>query len=317
MDVKQMNYILAIARAGGISKAAKQLFITQSALDQQLLKLEKELGTQLFARSRSHVALTPAGKVYVDYAQRIVALKDEAYRIIHDMAERQRGTLSLAFAPERGMEMFVDVYPQFYQAYPEIGVIPQEMQVEQQLVMLQEDKLDLGFISHSEKELPGLSCIPLLREEFLLIVPLSHPLARQAAPEGEPLATLPLSCLRDLAFSLIYRQSTQREVIDPLFQRQGLQPALFMETGSNRANISVVRNGLCCSIVPYYYVGEDRTVARFRLEGKPSWWVSVCSRRGHYLTKAAQHFIRLAQEYYDAQQAGEAAQQAASVLDGL
>ena len=100
MDVKQMTYILTIAQEGGISKAAAKLFITQSALDQQLLKLEHELGTRLFFRSRSSFALTEAGRVYVDYARRMLELKNEAYRIIHDIAGRRRGTLSLAFAPD-------------------------------------------------------------------------------------------------------------------------------------------------------------------------------------------------------------------------
>ena len=86
MDVKQMTYILTIAQEGGISKAAAKLFITQSALDQQLLKLEHELGTRLFFRSRSSFALTEAGRVYVDYARRMLELKNEAYRIIHDLA---------------------------------------------------------------------------------------------------------------------------------------------------------------------------------------------------------------------------------------
>lgn len=315
MDVKQMTYILTIAQEGGISKAASQLFITQSALDQQLLKLERELGTQLFYRSRTSFSLTPAGKVYVDYAKKILALKNEAYRVIHDMAEQQRGTLSVAFGPERGMEMFVDIYPQFHQSYPLIDVIPQEMQVKRQLSLLQEDKLDLGFISHSEKELPGLTCTSLLREEFVLIVPLSHPLAQRAAPGDSPLTVLPSDCLRDLTLSLIYRQSTQRDVIDPLFQRWGIQPSLFMETGSNRANISMVRKGLCCSIVPHYYVKDDRAVARFRLEGEPSWWVSVCRRRGHHLTKAAQRFIELAQGFYQAQQGGWPAQAVSAPID--
>ena len=83
MDVKQMTYILTIAQEGGISKAAAKLFITQSALDQQLLKLEHELGTRLFFRSRSSFALTEAGRVYVEYARRMLELKNEAYRIIH------------------------------------------------------------------------------------------------------------------------------------------------------------------------------------------------------------------------------------------
>lgn len=136
MDVKQMTYILTIAQEGGISKAAAKLFITQSALDQQLLKLEHELGTRLFFRSRSSFALTEAGRVYADYARRMLELKNEAYRIIHDIADRRRGTLSLAFAPERGMEMFMAVYPRFYQSYPEVTVTPREISVRRQLEML-------------------------------------------------------------------------------------------------------------------------------------------------------------------------------------
>lgn len=293
-----MTYILTIAQEGGISKAAAKLFITQSALDQQLLKLEKELGTQLFYRSRGSFALTAAGKVYVDYAKQMVDLKNEAYRIIHDMADRQRGTLSLAFAPERGMEMFMAVYPLFYQYYPKINVIPREISVRRQLEMLQNDELDLGFVSAQEQERPGLTCTTLLKEEFVLITPKDHPLAALAAPPGAPLTVLEPGQLRDLTFCLIYRQSTQREIIDPIFERVGFKPDIFLETASNRANVSMVEKGLSCSIMPYFYAREQKNVACFRLADRPSWNVSVCCRRNRYLSKAARHFIDLAADYF-------------------
>jgi len=293
-----MTYILTIAQEGGISKAAAKLFITQSALDQQLLKLEKELGTQLFYRSRGSFALTAAGKVYVDYAKQMVDLKNEAYRIIHDMADRQRGTLSLAFAPERGMEMFMAVYPLFYQYYPKINVIPREISVRRQMEMLQNDELDLGFVSAQEQERPGLTCTTLLKEEFVLITPKDHPLAALAAPPGAPLTVLEPGQLRDLTFCLIYRQSTQREIIDPIFERVGFKPDIFLETASNRANVSMVEKGLSCSIMPYFYAREQKNVACFRLADRPSWNVSVCCRRNRYLSKAARHFIDLAADYF-------------------
>ena len=71
MVFKQMLFIVTIAKEGGISRAAAKLFITQSALDQQLLKLEHELGTPLFCRSRGSLSLTEAGRVYVDYAEKM------------------------------------------------------------------------------------------------------------------------------------------------------------------------------------------------------------------------------------------------------
>ena len=229
---------------------------------------------------------------------RILELKNGAYRIIHDIAGRRRGTLSLAFAPERGMEMFMAVYPRFYQSYPEVTVTPREISVRRQLEMLAGDELDLGFISRPEGEVPGLTCVPLLREEFLLITPRSHPLAARAAPPGAPLTVLDTECLWDLTFCLIYRSSTQREVIDPLFERAGRKPNLFLETASNRANVSMVQKGLSCSIVPAYYVQGVEDVACFRLSAHPAWTVSACYRRNRYLSKSAQYFIALAAAYF-------------------
>lgn len=304
MDIKQMTYIMTIAQEGGISKAAAKLFITQSALDQQLLKLEKELGTQLFYRSRGNFALTAAGKVYVDYAKQMVDMKNEAYRIIHDIADRQRGTLTLAFAPERGMEMFMSVYPLFYQRYPKINVIAREINVRRQLEMLQNDELDLGIVSAKTQQRPGLISTKLLEEEFVLITPPDHPLAALAAPPGQELTVLDASYLRDLTFCLIYRQSTQREIIDDIFEQAGIKPDIFLETASNRANVSMVEKGLSCSIMPYYYARERQNVACFRLAERPSWSVSVCCRRNRYLSKAAQYFIELAVEHFHKENGG-------------
>lgn len=303
MDIKQMTYILTIAEEGGITKAAGKLFITQSALDQQLLKLENELGTQLFYRARNNFSLTAAGKVYVEYAKKMVSLKHEAYRIIHDLADRQKGTLTLAFAPERGMEMFLGVYPSFYEAFPEINVIPREIGVRRQLEMLQNDELDLGFVSMQEQDTPGLICTPLFQEEFVLIAPLSHPLSALAAPAGAPLAVVEPAQLHELTYGLMYRESTQRGVIDPLFDKNGVKAKIFLETASNRANVSMVEKGLCCSIVPYFYVKDSRDVHRFRISTRPKWNVSVCYRRSRYLSRAAQHFIQLAGDYFQREMA--------------
>ena len=75
MDTKQIEYILKIAEENNITRAADKLFLTQSALNQQLLKLEKELGTPLFYRSRTNWRPTEAGEVYLRNAREILRLK--------------------------------------------------------------------------------------------------------------------------------------------------------------------------------------------------------------------------------------------------
>ena len=107
-----------------------------------------------------------------------------------------------------------------------------------------------------------------------------------------------VSILTFVTFCLIYRSSTQREVIAPLFERAGRKPNLFLETASNRANVSMVQKGLSCSIVPAYYVQGVEDVACFRLSAHPAWTVSACYRRNRYLSKSAQYFIALAAAYF-------------------
>ena len=87
MDLKQLEYIVMIAEENSITRAAERLFITQSGLNQQLLKLEAELGIQLFHRSKNDFRLTQAGQVYVSYARKILRLKQEAYNILNDMED--------------------------------------------------------------------------------------------------------------------------------------------------------------------------------------------------------------------------------------
>ena len=89
MDLKQLEYIVKIADENSITRAAERLYISQSGLNQQLLKLESELGIQLFHRSKNDLRLTEAGKVYVSYARQMLQLKQEAYDILNDMADNK------------------------------------------------------------------------------------------------------------------------------------------------------------------------------------------------------------------------------------
>ena len=119
MDLRQIQYIVAIAEENNITRAAEKLYITQSALNQQLLKLEKELGVQLFHRSRTDWHPTEAGEIYLKAAREMLLLKKDTYHRIHDLAKIQQGELSVGFTPGRGIAMFSNVYPKFHRLHPE------------------------------------------------------------------------------------------------------------------------------------------------------------------------------------------------------
>ena len=98
MDTRQLNYILTIAECGSISKAANKLFISQSGLNQQLIKLEKELGAPLFVRTRNHWELTDVGTLYVESSKKMLEIKKDTYSRIEDMAKRWKGTVTVGLS---------------------------------------------------------------------------------------------------------------------------------------------------------------------------------------------------------------------------
>ena len=137
MDLRQIENILAIEREQSISRAAQKLYLTQSALNQQLLRLEKELGVKLFERRKHSMIPTYAGRIYLATAHRMMDMKQETYKIIHDIAEENTGEIAISYTPERGSLMFSQIYPYFHQRYPQITFRIREARVKtmEQLVL--------------------------------------------------------------------------------------------------------------------------------------------------------------------------------------
>lgn len=302
MDLKQIEYILKIAEEKNITHAAEKLFITQSALNQQLLKLEKGLGCPLFYRSRTDWRPTPAGEIYLETARQILMLKKEAYNQIHDLTEYQKNTIRIGFTPGRGIDMFSQVYPHFHERFPQTRIEPNELSVREQQDLLLSGDLDLGFMTlMPEQERPGLSYQSIAEEELLLAIP-SRLANILSLPDfsSDSLPVCNLAILKEEPFVLIHKKSTARDLIDSLFQTAGFAPQILFETASNQTILSMIRSEICCGILPAYYVDLSlREVTYYRLPSHPFWNITAACRKDAYITKAAKEFISLAAGYFN------------------
>ena len=302
MDLKQIEYILKIAEEKNITHAAEKLFITQSALNQQLLKLEKELGCPLFYRSRTDWRPTPAGEIYLETARQILMLKKDAYNQIHDLTEYQKNTIRIGFTPGRGIDMFSQVYPKFHEHFPQTRIEPNELSVRQQQDLLLSGDLDLGFMTLlPEQERTGLSYQTITEEELLLAVPsrLASILSLPDSSSGS-LPVCDLTIFKEEPFVLIQKKSTARDLVDSLFETAGFAPQILFETANNQTILSMIRAEICCGILPAYYVDHTRRdVTYYRLPSHPVWNITAACRKDAYITKAAKEFISLAADYFN------------------
>lgn len=307
MDFKQLEYILAIEEHGNISRAANALYISQSALNQQLIHLEKELNTKLFFRDNRNLWPTQAGKIYLENAKEVMKIKKNTYSLLQDLADSTIGELRLGLTWEHGIDMFTQIFPAFNARFPHFSIKIFERNVAQQHQMLSAGHLDLGFVMLQENERIDANYIPVCHEELILGIPGNHPLACRAAAPGQPLAVLDLALLKDELFSLIFPESTMRSVIDPLFRAAGFQPKILFETAMNHMLQKAVSRGLCCTIMPQSYTLSDelpgnisaplQKPAWFRLKGSTFWDWCMVYPKGIKLNTAAQYLIQLAKDY--------------------
>lgn len=301
MDFTQLEYIIKISEENNITKAAEKLFISQSALNQQLLKLEKELGTQLFHRSRSNWRPTEAGQIYINGAKEALQLKKETYNRIYDVSNAQKGRLVVGLTPGRGLLMFTAIYPRLHQTFSKLQVVPIEMRVREQQHAIANEEIDLGFVVLTEDCRTSDVYVPLAKEELFIAIPAGHPLARKAAPPGEPYAVLDLNELRYEPFVLMDKKSTLRTVCNTIFEHAGFSPHVLFETNNTGSITTMVESTLCCGIIPDYYIPKNSgQLACFALDYHPTWELAVSYRKGQYLSSSAKEFIRLAQEYWNA-----------------
>lgn len=292
MDTKQIEYILKIAEENNITHAAHKLFITQSALNQQLIKLENELGTPLFHRSRTNWRPTEAGEIYIEHAKEILRIKQEAYQMIYDRTSGKHGRLSVGFTPGRGIAIFTAAYREFHQQYPNIVIEPVEMSVHELQQMISQGDLDIAFVTLSESDKTEAIYETFFEEELVLAVPSCHPLCQNYPGHSVPYPVLDIINVQYEPFVFMNRTSTMRALVDKIFAEAKITPQILFETRNNKTIISMIQTNMCCGIIPYYYTTQAIDgVTCFSLPSHPVWQFAVTYRKGRYLSQSAHCFI--------------------------
>ena len=298
MDLHLLENIVCIADEKSITRAAEKRFVTQSALNQQLQKLEEELGTPLFIRARTNWQATPAGEAYLEAARQILALKKDAYARIADYAEASSRQLTVGLIPERGIDMFTAIYPAFHAVFPKIQIEPVECRVTHMQRMITAGQLDLGLATLTESQQDENEYHLMAEEEILLAVPSGHPLAAEGSADYKNAPETELKCFAQEAFVRIYQQSTLYALTERLFSEAGFTPHVLFSTSSNLSKYRIVSLGLGCALLPAAYAANDGSVVYFRLPSHPGWQITMCSRRNGYLSQPERLYLDLCRKYW-------------------
>ncbi len=173
MELRHVRYFVAVAEERSFTRAAERLSIAQSPLSQQIRKLERELGVELFLRSTRSVQLTHAGTIFYERARYLLASSDSAAEATRKAALGELGRLSLGFTGSATYELLPALVRAFHARNPDVSLeLHSEMLTPAQVDALEQRRIDVGVL-RPPVNAPGV-VIEVLRDEPL-VVPLASP----------------------------------------------------------------------------------------------------------------------------------------------
>lgn len=196
MEVHQLRYFLAVARAANFSRAAEACRVAQPSLSQQIMKLEDELGERLFERTKREVSLTPAGERLRAHAQRVLDELDAARASVRDAGAAVRGRVALGALPTVAPYFLPGRLREFAEAFPEVEVVVHEDTTERLARAVLEKEIDLALVS-TPVERRGLEAVRLFDEPLLIALPEGHALARKRRLAVEDLEAEPFILMQE------------------------------------------------------------------------------------------------------------------------
>jgi DNA-binding transcriptional LysR family regulator len=177
VDLAELNVFLTVAAERSFSRAAARLHRTQPAVSQAVRRLELELGESLFDRSSKDGALTDAGQLLREHAERLMRMADEAERAVRELRDLRRGRVLIG-ANEAAVHTLLPLIRGFQERHPAVQVEVRRVPSRQVGAEVLQAGLDFGVLTFQPK-LRGLATLPLGRDELVMLVHPAHPLARR------------------------------------------------------------------------------------------------------------------------------------------
>ena len=244
MNLKEQEYVCALAENGTITAAAKELFISQPALSIYINNLEKSLGVRLFERVGKQFILTYAGEQYVEKAKLILQLSHELDEKLKDITGNYSGRIRIGVQLRRATGFLPPVIASYEKEFPGVEVILCEGTMKELKESIQNFKADL-LLCNSVDLPPYMNSFVVFKEHLLIAVPKDHPINEKAVwEEGKALPSLELFWLNGEKLILAKQNQSIRRDSERILNKNGVRPGKIREIRSIETAMQMVGEGL-------------------------------------------------------------------------
>ena len=309
---RSMDYIYEVYKERSFTTAAKNLYISQPALSAAVKKTESKIGVELFDRSAAPIALTDAGRAYIEAAERIYAIQKDFLREIGDLEESRTGTLTVSAATLISSLLLPRIMMNYTKRYPGIRIEMTEGASAELHERLLDGSIEL-LLDYAFND-RDYTAFPLLEERILLAVPASMAIndrfrdasltaadVRAGRHMEEDCPTVELKAFEDEPFLRLKKGNDMYDRTAAILAETRTVPRQVFQLDQLMTGYHAVKAGMGVALVTdtlprfnpdggkvlFYKIAADRTTRTLKLACK----------RGSYVSRAAEAFILTAQEY--------------------
>lgn len=250
MNLNQLEYFVCAAHHLNFTKAAKECYISQTAMTQQIQALERTLEVQLFIRDKHHMELTTAGKVYLKEAKAILKRSDEAIRLARMASTGMDGELSVGFISGFGQSDCYELFHGFHEAFPNIKLKFLRNTMSGLMEHLQKGECDIAFTVQ-----PHQRVYENMNRQYIRSYPLYVAMSR-----NNPLAERKeIECkeLKDQSFIIMQPAARSRDEMEEMlwvYQRGGFLPQVVAVEKEPETIMLMAALEMGVSLLPEYIV---------------------------------------------------------------
>jgi len=290
MDFDHIITFLEIAKLGSFSRAGQKLYRSQPAVSAQIRQLELEYGQRLFDRVGKSVRLTAAGETLLEYAGRLLTLRNESLRAVADQASTPRGTLAIGANEATCLYVLPDIFAEYHRRFPLVQISIYRNFSHKVLEKTEDGTVDVGIVTLPVKS-PSLKVHPIFRDRLMLMTNLSNPLAKHKTVRTSDIAEQPL---------IFPKTGFMRQTLDKLFRPYRSRLHMTMELPSVGMIKRFVAAGLGVSLISESFARDEVRAGEVKLipVSDADLWreLGIVYRRDRTLPRSAAAFVTLTRQ---------------------
>ena len=258
MNLYQLKAFYYTGKFGSVSRAAKELYITQPAATKHIQKLQKFYNIRFLNKVGKRMILTDAGRALAGIAEKIFEMESQAEEIIRDFQQLKSGHIYILASESFGAYYLPHIIISFNKKFPKIHISASILPVEEVIENIITFKCDLGFVSYIRQD-PKLVVREILKENIILIVPVNHHFAHKTSINpGE---------LDGQSMIMHETGSATRVIVDNFLVEHNISVNIACEFSNNETIKRAVENGVGLSLVSMNVAREE--VKRGSLKAVP------------------------------------------------